>query len=301
MRKPAVVVVGFRDIFCRDYCLVLIPIRVPEPEAEAPAEAEDAISPANSLKRRLLGAAVLLALGVIVLPLLLDGSGSESRFRRVETVREYPPKIIGADGQPELQLPKPVAKEPAVAAAQAPAKTQEPIIREPVADTAPEPAAKDNALLARLEQVIAKPELKPEPQAPVRTLRRNSPTAEIDAALERLGERTPASQSDNVIASNDVIAATAGDRTLSGVAVESAAWVVQAGSFVDEENALRLRDALRYRGFPSFVATVGDREISQTLRYRVQVGPLADRQNAELRQREIERITGGSALVREYR
>lgn len=291
--------------------MVLIPIKVPEPAAEA----EDAISPANSLKRRLLGAAVLLALGVIVLPLLLDGSGTESRFRRVETVREYPPKIIGADGQPELQIPKPVAKEPVVAAAQAPTKQpakprapvelQTPVKPEPGANAAAKSVAaqsrSDNSLLARLEQVL--PEQQQEAETRVRAVRQNSPSAEIDAALERLGERSPDSQSGNVMSSGSDAGFTGltTNRSVAGSAIETAAWVVQAGSFADEENALRLRDTLRNRGFPSFVATVGDRDIVQTLRYRVQVGPMADRQNAELRQREIERITGGSALVREYR
>lgn len=67
----------------------------------------------NLLKRRLLGAAVLIALAVIFLPLLLDGSGSESRFRRVEQLRVEPPRILDSNGQIELPA-KPVIAPPVV-------------------------------------------------------------------------------------------------------------------------------------------------------------------------------------------
>ena len=52
---------------------------------------------AARLRQRLWGAAVLIALAVLVLPLLLDGAGSESRFRRVEKLREEPPRIVRPD------------------------------------------------------------------------------------------------------------------------------------------------------------------------------------------------------------
>ncbi|PIE36704.1 MAG: hypothetical protein CSA54_03615 [Gammaproteobacteria bacterium] len=44
---------------------------------------------------------MLIALAVIVLPLLLDGRGSESKFRRVEQLREEPPRVRRADGSME--------------------------------------------------------------------------------------------------------------------------------------------------------------------------------------------------------
>lgn len=54
------------------------------------------------LRQRLWGAAVLIALLVIFLPLLLDGSGSESQYRRVERLRAEPPRIINSDGELEI-------------------------------------------------------------------------------------------------------------------------------------------------------------------------------------------------------
>jgi len=62
---------------------------------------EDATS---KLRQRLWGAAVLISIAVIVLPLILDGSGSESQFRRVEKLREEPPAIIDSEGNRSVQL-----------------------------------------------------------------------------------------------------------------------------------------------------------------------------------------------------
>lgn len=55
------------------------------------------------LRQRLWGAAVLIAVLVIVLPLILDGSGSESQYRRVERLREEPPRILDAAGAPQAE------------------------------------------------------------------------------------------------------------------------------------------------------------------------------------------------------
>ncbi len=57
----------------------------------------------SQLRKRLWGAAVLIAIAVIVLPLLLDGGGSESQFRRVERLREEPPAIVDTDGTRSIQ------------------------------------------------------------------------------------------------------------------------------------------------------------------------------------------------------
>ena len=56
---------------------------------------------------------------VIVLPLLLDGSGSESQFRRVEKLRQEPPNIVDKAGNlttqniPEGRFETPVSLEAA--------------------------------------------------------------------------------------------------------------------------------------------------------------------------------------------
>ena len=99
---------------------------------------------AARLRQRLWGATVLIALAVVVLPLLLDGAGSESRFRRVEKLREEPPRLVGteradrparfaADGGAR-------ASDPGAEPRAAPVAAPEPRGAPPVASARPDPA-----------------------------------------------------------------------------------------------------------------------------------------------------------------
>ena len=78
------------------------------------------------LRQRLWGAAVFIALLVIFLPLLLDGSGSESQYRRVERLREEPPRVINAEGvrEPVQVVPDSSTTEPQQALSQDHAVTE---------------------------------------------------------------------------------------------------------------------------------------------------------------------------------
>lgn len=289
---------------------MLIPIQITEPEKPSSIEESGAEpgSYANSLKRRLLGAAVLIALAVIFLPLLLDGSGSESSFRRVEKVREQPPRIIGADGQPELRsvtAPRPTTPKPEPKPTPKATQTAEPQNPQPQVPVA-KPSDGTTVIVERSEapRQPAQPEPAVVPPVAQETVALNNPSAAIDAALLQIGERLPdaggsiASPSAGV--ANPELAA-ARSRSTGGGDQTLVAWVIQAGSFKDAANAERLRDSLRDRGFPSFVSASGDRDLPETLRFRVKVGPMADRINVQQRKREIERITGRESLVREYR
>lgn len=176
---------------------------------------------------------VLVAIAVIGLPLLLDGSGSASRFRHVEQLREEPPRII---------VPSSVSP----------------------ADADPSDGSP------------GRPSLEPP----------------VDPALPsgvRRGE-SAALESDD-IASDEIDPLTA--------------WVVQAGSFGDQENAIALRERLRAAGFPSFVSEAGaaagaPRGANVPPVFRVQVGPMVNRERAvELRER-VSTLLGGAPIVVAY-
>ena len=66
---------------------------------------------ANRTRQRLWGAAVLIAIAIIVLPFLLDGAGSESQYGRVEQLRQAPPlveqQLPSRDVEPTLSRAKP--------------------------------------------------------------------------------------------------------------------------------------------------------------------------------------------------
>jgi DedD protein len=58
----------------------------------------------------------------------------------------------------------------------------------------------------------------------------------------------------------------------------SAAWLVQVGSFASEANAQTLARQLKAAGFEAYVSPIG---ASAATRYRVHLGPIADRAAAE--------------------
>ena len=168
---------------------------------------------------------MLIALAVIFLPLLLDGAGSESQYRRVERLREEPPRVIRQDGQTEVV-------GLAAAAATKTALSVSPVL-ESTADTVQE----------RINTaVLAEP----------------SSSTEVNIS------------------------------TLS-------AWVVQAGSFGDEQNALAVRDRLRRAGHPSFITATDD----QTL-FRVRVGPMTNQTQAAATRDDVAHLLGREALVTPY-
>jgi DedD protein len=57
-------------------------------------------------------------------------------------------------------------------------------------------------------------------------------------------------------------------------AIAGHAWTVQLGSFASHDNADKLLRQLRAQGFAAFVSSGGS---GPSLRYRVRIGPMADR------------------------
>ncbi len=200
--------------------------------SEDPLDQEESTA---QLRQRLWGAAVLIAILVIVLPLVLDGSGSESQFRRVERLREEPPRVLGADGQLEV----------------APA---------------------------------ARPEIAP----------RTSPAEQPfdpDAPRIRVGEDDPP---DYLRPAEE--SGASDERSINPADERNTAWVVQAGSFGDESNAIAVRDRLRRAGFPSFVSPAGD---TQRV-FRVRVGPMIDAFRAQVTRDAVIELLGRDAIVMPY-
>ena len=181
----------------------------------------------SNFRQRIWGAAVFIAIMVIVLPLLLDGAGSESQFRRVEKLRQEPPNIVDRDGSSSIQ-------------------------------SIPE--------------------------------RRVAPTSIADITAQiKVGENDPP---DYMKASEEVRDSLRRTRS----AAPLTAWVVQAGSFNDHENALAVRDQLRRSGFASFVR---DRN-AVTDPFRVLVGPMISEQSAADSRLKVEALLGNEAVVRSY-
>lgn len=209
------------------------------------------------VKERLIGASILVALIVLVVPELLSG-------------------------------PKPAVGPPA---ATLPAATPEPLrnvtvdlstsksAASPDAEAASSPPA-SAAIAAPAARDVANPAAAAASPAP--------PNLSPHAAPNRV----PASP-----------AAAAGNPRGRPAVVESAArspisatraWSVQLGSFASRANADNLARQLRGQGFSVYVAPGGS---GSAVRYRVRVGPLANRESAERTAAKLKTLGHVSSLV----
>ena len=203
------------------------------------------------LKERLIGAAVLVALGVWLIPWILDGSAPlDEPAREAAAVLELPaPATLEAESLRrqtiDLDAPRRSAPEAKEETANARAKT--------AADAAPEPTvATAPAATTPTPAVSSPPGAAPSNPAPEPVARTTAPARAQPAA-------------------------TAGSATQAAATAESG-WMVQLGSFGDESNARRQAARVTAVGQDAriYPFTTGDRTM-----YRVRVGGFATRARAE--------------------
>jgi cell division septation protein DedD len=201
----------------------------------------------ESLKARLIGAVVLVALAVLLIPELLSGrkaaepvaeEGAGSRGTRSFTIELGQAAGPGARSAVTTAVPAPGAAEPGAAPVAAPADTG----AEPPTDPA---ATKDSGAAAAAAPATV-------PQVPQSTP--PAVTATPDAAQRTEPKSSPAPN-----------AAGGG-------------WAVQVGAFGSADTARKLTQELGAAGYRAFVSPVN--RAGKTL-YRVRVGPVGDRAGAE--------------------
>ena len=139
----------------------------------------------------------------------------------------------------------------------------------------PKPAELENLKVLELE----KPLPAPAPREVIRTpIDEHSPPAPKTDAETPVVEQKP--DTTDTKAPPPVSQETKPDTT-----VPPKAWVVQVGSFSNRENAMRLRDQLRSKGYKTFVEQISTAD--KTF-YRVRVGPVVTRDNALALQKELQ-------------
>ena len=202
-----------------------------------------------SLKQRLIGASVLIALAVIFFPMFLDGSGQKGRVTNKSIVIPEP------EFKFEDQLPRieDMGAEPLATSSlqsNSVATPETTIKPEDSSNTAPsteptQPPAKS--------QPVTKPPTLSKKQTPLAS----NPTPETRS------KPTPKTRSEPK-------PTTKANSTPLG-------WVVQVGSFKHKKNAVNLRNKLRRAGYAAFEDTSGN---SKSPIYRVKVGPESRRDRA---------------------
>lgn len=204
----------------------------------------------KALKQRMVGAVVLIALGVIFIPMLLDTSSEEEGTRSVELDipaapdRDYRSRLLPLDerdARPAGESVGQVARE----TEDSPAESEP----SPRAEAEPSESATTGSVTEETPSGEApdggEPEQEPEPE-PVEA----EPRPAEEPASQPLGN-----------------------------------WFVQVGSFGQEANATDLRDRLRSAGYTAFVETS---TVEGQTKHRVKVGPEMERSSAEQQRDRIQ-------------
>ena len=204
------------------------------------------------LKQRLVGAIVLVALGVIFIPMLLEGPNKE-----LVPEMEPLPELTGERSRVELGRFPDAGDVPAEADV-AVLQSDSAIATNPDAELSsqPEGAAVEEIAApgTKVEPLPVPPEpaAKPEPAKPEPVKAEPVKAEPVKAEPVKAESAKPAGPLGN--------------------------WVVQMGSFSSEQNALRLRDKLRKAGFVTQVEKV---RVDAKFHYRVRVGPYLERAEAD--------------------
>ena len=184
-----------------------------------------------------------------------------------------------------LSGPKPAGPPPAL-----PAAMPEPIRNVTVDLSTSKPAAIPDA-----EAAVAPP---PASAATVAPAARDAPgppaSAASPAPLNSIPHATPNLPPTNAPAANPQARAAAVETPAHSPISAAHAWSVQLGSFASRANADKLMRQLKGQGFSVFVAPGGP---GSSVRYRVRVGPLADRESAERMAAKLKTLGHVSSLV----
>ena len=194
-----------------------------------------------SLKQRLIGASVLIALAVIFVPMFLDGSGQEGGVADKSVVIPEP------EFKFEEQLPRleEMGSEPLATSPLQSNRVVTPETKELSEGSLNTPSSAEPVQPQAKSQPIIQPPMVSEVQVPLVT--KPTPKSKFEP------KSTTKSNSN------------------------SSGWVVQVGSFRQKENAVNLRNKLRRAGYAAFEDKSGN---AKTPIYRVKVGPESKRDRA---------------------
>ena len=243
--------------------------------ASGASETGDAVRDARTrARRRLIGAVVLLVIGVIGFPLVF-----ETRPRPIPV--DIPIEIPKKDGAPALAMPpaRPAATAPVTppsGVAVAPTSPREEIITESPAEAGREvaPRALAASAASAAEHAASRPTAKPAVPA-------------VSEAASRAAARTPAVPSANGARARALLDAKPAS------AAEGARFVVQVGAFAEAEAARETRVKVEKLGLKTYT------QVAQTpagSRIRVRVGPFGTRAEADAASAKA-RAAGITAVV----
>ncbi|AOY87582.1 sporulation protein [Marinobacter salinus] len=215
----------------------------------------------DGLKQRIIGALVLVSLAVIFVPMVFDEPHSERTSTDIK-IPEEPPF-------PEVTAPDADSVTP-------------PSYQEPASE-------------------IAGPDTsQPDTEAPAYRIIEGAGSPEQTADDSNVSPGQPAAETANITEETDApdtsrdVADETGSESVEYSRSLEGAWVVQLGSFGNAENARRLRDQVREKGYGSHLQEVvrGDTTLN-----RVFCGPFASKSDAEAAKRALDQAFSLNSLV----
>ncbi|WKV50356.1 cell division protein DedD [Dickeya fangzhongdai] len=284
---------------------------------------------ASKFQNRLVGTVVLVALGVIVLPGLLDGKKKhyEDDFAAIPLVPK-PGDTLEAESMPPINQSLPAqppegaeaamqsknesaaeaAEEPDSAQSSArhgasqpsssrPAATPAPVVTEPrppVQQVAP-PAMKAQPAKPEVKKPETKPESRPKPEAKAA----ESKTAESKLAESKKVESKPAEKPVDTRAAEAKTENKAPESkpTPQEQAPAGQAFVVQLGALKNADKVNEIVAKLRLSGYRAY--TVPSAPVAGQIT-RIYVGPDASKQKLQSALGELQQLSGLSGQVRSY-
>ena len=254
-------------------------------EGAAPAAVEPGSVEAarTRARRRLIGAAVLLAIGVVGFPLVFD---TAPRPLPVDIPIDIPAK----DAVPPLAAPKAAPGRAAGASAVGRVAAAEPAPM--LTESASEAGRELPAPVEKAETPEAKPA--PAPATPASAAAPRALSAEPKPAAGKAPARPASAESARALAALEGRAGESGATPAADTAPPGGRFVVQVGAFSEPNSARDARARVEKLGLKAYTQVV---ETSGGKRIRVRVGPYGDRGEAEKAAAQIKQAGLSSAVL----
>ena len=229
------------------------------------------------VKERLIGAAVLMAAAIILIPEMLSGperrEGEPVRSASDETsIKTYTIDLNRPPGTPQEPITAEVSPAP-------PPEKDRPLAAEQAAPDASIPSSTNETTPDSDTTMSESKEAVP--------LQATQPAAKVAES-----PRAPAQSSPS--APQEAPRAVASESRVPTSPAMSPGWAVQLGSFSSRASADRLAGQYRADGYDVFVMPV---EARKSTLYRVRIGPMRDRAGADEVLRRVRTKVAGAAVV----
>jgi DedD protein len=239
------------------------------------------------VKERLIGAAVLMAAAIILIPEMLSGPRRDSAEKQVQTasngagsgeaaIKTY---TIDLNKAPGSQPPTPVAQTDN----RAPPPEETPPTEIPPAQPAEQPPVGAQASLEPPAQVTPAPATSPKPEVPKPEAAKPEPKSEPPKPESKPESSKPEPRAVASAPSAPKTAVPAGK-----------GWAVQLASYASAATAERVMNEWRGKGHSAFVmpVTTGGKTL-----YRVRIGPAKDRASADAVLKVVKASIPSAAVV----